>query len=165
MQPKTVQLNTVDVVRCCLGIAGGKSSRCDIHHENWLRINYAGSSFLEAIPNTNWTVVIKPVEIRTLVTLTPNSVKAKLLSIWTRLIKKSNDVTLKRPLGLSSVWTRVRLIHWRNRLQLTVTMAAQNIGDMKKKNTRLEKKISQAVIRRSGRWSLGADKGSDHEQL
>ena len=134
-------------------------------NENWLRINYTGSSFLVAILNTNWTVVNKPIEIRTLVTLTPNSVKVKLLSIWTRLIKKSNDVTLKRPKGLPSVWTRVRLIHSRNRLHLTVTMAAQNIGDIKKKNTRLEKNISQAVIRRLGRWSLGAGKGSDHEQL
>ena len=34
MQATTVQLNTIDVVRCCLGNAEGKPSRCDIHHEN-----------------------------------------------------------------------------------------------------------------------------------
>ena len=38
MQDTTVQLNTVDVVRCCLGNAGGKPSRCDIHHENLLHV-------------------------------------------------------------------------------------------------------------------------------
>ena len=103
---------------------------------------------------------MKPItESSTLVTLTPNKQPECKITHHPNALNKQ----IQRGYTKMTQGSLICLYPSSFLLQFTVTMAAQNKGNMKKKN-RNEKSILQVVIRPSGRESLGAGEGAVHKQ-